>query len=125
MGAWGSRAYEIEELRDDGTMRKTLQTPIFFFLGKLRSHKTALLQKPQSILSFRKGGKGDDLVFSLKVDQRLLHSCRHCLLALTNPDSRIIVLLVWLVLYRGISGGLEKLEMTHTGPSGLPTCFKR
>ena len=46
-----------------------------------------------------------DLAGSVEVLQTLLHSLRHRFLALTDPDSGVVVLFVWLVLYRGVSEG--------------------
>lgn len=66
-----------------------------------------------------------DLAGSVEVLQTLLHSLRHRFLALTDPDSGIVVLFVWLVLCGGVSVGLGKQERARTAPSGFPIWCRR
>ena len=52
-----------------------------------------------------------DLAGSIEFLQALLHPLRHRFLAFTDPDSGVVVLLVWLVLFRGVSVGFGKQEI--------------
>ena len=89
-------------MRDDDIIECRVSICRCFFRVVL-SCIVAYLHTQSENLPLRKKACYLKLVCSIEVLQGLLHSHLHRFLALTDPISWIIVFLVWLILYRGVS----------------------